>query len=135
LRDTLPGLAELTIEAERGAARRRFDVWTAPTAGLRRTIFDLAQVEWQARYEEFLAGRGATDVLLAAGHRRRDAALALAETAAARRALLEDHWRWCWSAEAIALARHHSGRVTIQELLAVRFERLLAELDLKTAGN
>jgi hypothetical protein len=56
---------------------------------------------YQARHDEFLAGRGTPNIYLSSAQRLRDAELSLAVSADERVAILDEYWQELWSCERI----------------------------------
>lgn len=92
-----------------------------------------AQDECDARFKEFLAGRGTLDILLDASQRRLKAELPLADTNTARVAAYERYWEITWQMETVNKARYDAGRIAVTDYAQSRFHRLDAEILLRDA--
>jgi hypothetical protein len=91
------------------------------------------RVENEARYGEFLTGRGTLDILLGSSLRRLESELALSGTPADRVAAYERHWARMKQIEIINKGRFDRERISIQDYLQPRYFFLEAEIWLAQA--
>jgi len=89
--------------------------------------------EADARWQDFLAGRGTLDIMLGACGRLRDAELEMSPKRADQIAALDAQWKRMQKVEAINKDRYDSGRIAIQEYEQSRYHRLNAEIQLERA--
>ncbi len=87
----------------------------------------------QARWQDFLAGRGMLELLFRASAQLRDAELEMSPKRADQIAALEAHWKRMKKSEEINKNRFDSGRIPVQEYEHSRYHRLDAEIQLERA--
>jgi hypothetical protein len=124
--------AEINIEP-RQIARAKLAAVHADPRQLTRARLAAATEESDARWKEFLAGRGTLDIFLGSLERRLESELALADDAASRLAAHEKHWRQLLQVEAVNQARFDTGRIPIQDHMQSRYARLDAQIRLAQA--
>jgi hypothetical protein len=97
----------------------------ADPAALARAKVDAARTECDARFKEFLSGRGTLDILQGAARRRLDAERVLpGEEAAA----VERYWELTRVIETVNHGRKEAGRIPVKGWLESRATRIGAEL-------
>jgi RNA polymerase sigma factor (sigma-70 family) len=94
---------------------------------------EAARTMTNARWEEFLVGRGTLDILFEASHHLLQAELDLASKRSNRLAILEADWQRLKDIETVNEARFQAGRIPIADLAQTRFNRARAELWLERA--
>jgi len=94
---------------------------------------EAAKAEVDARWQEFLAGRGTLDMMLGSSQRLLLAEFDLSTKRMDRIAALEAHWQRLREVETINQTRYDAGRIAIQDLAQVRFGRCRAEILLERA--
>jgi hypothetical protein len=124
----LPGVDEARIKKLVDALRG-----PAKTKSLLKERCEAAFTECDARWQDFLAGRGTLDIFLGSSQRlctaERDLSLKKADQVAA----LEGHWKRMQKVEEINQARFNAARIAVQELAQSRYFRLDAEIQLARA--
>jgi hypothetical protein len=88
------------------------------------------QVELEARFKEFLTGRGTRDILHEAARHWLESERSLQDDPAGPAAALESCWALTWAIEEINKGWFEAGRVPHKEYMESRYERLTAEIDL-----
>ncbi len=109
-----------------------------PSERLKRLLkerYEAAQVEFDGRFKEFLAGRGTQEFLYRSACRLLQAQKELSDKPAEQRAALEAHLKRMKEIEEIAKGRYDAGRIPIQDYQAARYWRLEAEIWLERAGK
>lgn len=94
---------------------------------------DTASLEFEARMNEFLVGKGWLDFLCAASRRVLDAQRDLAEKKADHIAALEAHWQRMKQIEEKQVERFNAARIPIQDVAQAKYHRLEAEVWLEKA--
>src|SRR5262249_44683795 len=108
-----------SLNLDTSLARPRFAVEHADRGGLARERAEAARTVVRARFQEYLAGRGTTDLLLEAIERVVEAEVA-AKGEAGRGAALEVAWRQLCLIEMVQRSRHEAGRVGTADYLDAR---------------
>jgi hypothetical protein len=88
---------------------------------------DAAHQAVEARFKEFLAGRGTLDFLLESARRLQRAELAIATGQEQRLAAYEQLWKLTRAAEIINKARYDAGRIPVQDLADTTYARIEAQ--------
>src|SRR5262249_44061740 len=117
----------------RRIARAKYAAVHADPRQLARAKLAAATEESDARWKEFLAGRGIQDILLAAFERRVEAELALTDNAPDRLAAQERHWRQLLQVEEVSRDRYEAQLIPIQDYMQARHARLDAQIRLAQA--
>jgi hypothetical protein len=104
------------------------EVWATESSQLMKERTIAAELEVDARFKEFVAGRGTLDYLLRSSVRLVEAKEAVATTPQERLNARELHWQLTWVMERITQARFEAGKVAVQDLAASREYRLEAEI-------
>jgi RNA polymerase sigma factor (sigma-70 family) len=94
---------------------------------------DTAETVVNARYQEFVAGRGTLDILLRYSEKRLEAELEQTDKKEEQLAALKKHLELMQEIEKINQARFDAGRVSIADLAASQLARIEAELRLARA--
>jgi hypothetical protein len=123
-----PPDARADFGAARDLARARFEAAHADPRELARQKVEAARTGYQVAWQEFLAGRGALDVLVDWSRRLLEAERAAAPTPAARAAAFERQWEGAFLLEQVQEARYAAGRSPEADYVAARYFRLAAEL-------
>jgi RNA polymerase sigma factor (sigma-70 family) len=89
---------------------------------------EAAQTETDARWKEFLAGRGTLDIAMHASQRLLQAEMELSHSKADFIAALEAHLQRMKDVETVNQARFDAGRIPLQDLAQSRFNRVRAAL-------
>jgi hypothetical protein len=110
-------------------ARAKAEALRADPGELARAKVAAARECLDARFKDFLAGRGTLDFLLEAQVLVFEAELAVSNTDAQRLAVYEQRWQQAWIAERINKLRYDSGRVAVQDYAQTVYNRLDAEID------
>jgi RNA polymerase sigma factor (sigma-70 family) len=97
--------------------------------------FDAACTEINARWQEFLAGRGTLTVMLAASLRLLEAEREISVKPADQLVAWENHWKRMQELEKIMQARFDAARVGVPDLSVTRFSRIQAEIWVERAKN
>jgi hypothetical protein len=97
---------------------------------LQKERFNAALATTKARYQEYLAGRGTTDMLLDSVQRLTTADLELTDKPAERIAILEKRLALYREADKIMEARYQAGRISLADREEMRYQRLDAEIQL-----
>jgi hypothetical protein len=92
-----------------------------------------AKDEWNARMQEFLAGRATLDVLVDASTHLALSQRELSDRKADQLATYEAHFQLMKDVQEIAEARFNAGRMAPAELAQARYQRLTAEIELERA--
>lgn len=92
-----------------------------------------AREEMDARWQEFLAGRGTLDIMLGASLRLLEAERELSDKKADQVTALENHWRRMREMEKVDQAQFQAGRLAEADWAQSRFYRIQAELWLEKA--
>lgn len=114
-------------------ARAKFAASQPDLRKMSRERLEAVQEEFEARFKEFVAGRGTLDFLLNANSRRLQSELAVAPDDASRLAAFERHWRFASEVDSINMARFDAGRVPITDYSMSRAFRLDAQIKLVEA--
>jgi hypothetical protein len=109
-------------------AKWKFEASAANPRELAKARLEAAREELDARFKEFLAGRGTHDFLEQVAQRALQAELEVAEPPAAVVAAHERHWIYTKEIENIDRARYEAGRIPIQDYAQGKYYRLDAEL-------
>jgi hypothetical protein len=125
LPDEEPGILE-----ERELARDRFEVSQASLEDLARRRVEAARLHYQARYQEYLVGRGTLDSLLGAERELARARQPRALPAAVNRQVLEERWRSAWMADRLSRSGYEAGRVKAADHYQALGNRLAVEMHL-----
>jgi RNA polymerase sigma factor (sigma-70 family) len=96
-------------------------------------LFNAANVEADARWQQYNAGQGTLDIVLGSSRRLLEAEQLLNKEKANQLAALEHHLKRMKEAEAINQTRFDAGRIPIQDLAQSRYYRIQAELWLEQA--
>jgi RNA polymerase sigma factor (sigma-70 family) len=104
-----------------------------PLKTLLKDRYDAAHTEAEARWKEFLAGRGTLDIALGASRRLLDAERSLSAKKEDQIAALEKYLERIKSMNEINEGRFNAGRIAIQDVAQTRFYRYDAELWLERA--
>jgi hypothetical protein len=116
---------ELSVNKE--LARAKFEAIRADPAALARQKLEAARLNYRARLEEFLAGRGALQLLSAASLRLTEAEQAVRDRPEDQAAALEGGWERAWVVETITAGRFASGRAPTADYAETTYLRLEAE--------
>jgi hypothetical protein len=111
----------------RQVARDLFAVLHSSPADLARARLEAARGEVQARLQEFLAGRGTLDILLASLQSLAEAEHAGFGRKAESAAFRETHWKIARSIDKLCASGHKAGRVKAADMFQARCARLEAE--------
>jgi hypothetical protein len=114
-------------------ARMKYALLSADRGEIAQTRLHAARIQLDARFKEFLAGRGTLAFLLESSHSLLEAELAIIDRPEDRQAALERHWALTWQVDMIDRARFEAGRVGIQDVMQSHYDRLEAELRLSQA--
>jgi hypothetical protein len=114
-------------------ARAKFAASRAQRETLLRARIEAAQEQLEARFREFLAGRGTLDFILESHGNLYQALRALYPDPAEQLPFFEANWLQAWEAERINQARFDAARIPIQDIAGSRHERLKAALALLDA--
>ncbi len=98
-----------------------------------RALVETARIEADARWREFLEGRGTLSACLGASERLFQAELDLSNRREDRMAALQAYWQRSTDVETINQGRFDTQRVTVQDLAQARYYRLHAEILLERA--
>jgi hypothetical protein len=109
----------------KGLAQAKPRLVRADPAALARAKVDAARTECDARFQEFLSGRGTLDILQGAARRRLDAERALSGEEAAA---VERYWELTRVIETVNHGRMEAGRIPVKEWQESRATRIGAEL-------
>jgi len=101
-----------------------------PLRKLEKERFNAALAAAQARYLEYLSGRGTIEITLDSVQRLADAELALTDKPAERVAILERGLGLYRDAEKVAELRFEAGKITLADREEARYLRLNAEIRL-----
>ncbi len=102
---------------------------------LRTELLDAANQEWEARWEEYQAGRGIQTNLLASSRRLREAELKNAKNRGNESTAYRTHVERLIHIEKIAKERFDAGKITTQDFLEPRCARIEAELEYEQAAH
>jgi hypothetical protein len=130
LTEASPGTAAF----DKDLARARFEASQASVADLAQARAEAARAEVKAHWQQFLAGQGILDKILAAFEHLARAEVARSETPASRLSALATVWRFHWETDQLLQASHLVGRVSAADSLLGRRARLEAEVRLAQAG-
>ena len=100
--------------------------------------YNSAVAEMQARYQEFLAGKGTLEIFAVGGKRLVESALELNEKQADQVSLLEQYLELIREIEKINVSMFEAGRIPKSELELAHYLRIDAEIKLlraKRKGN
>jgi hypothetical protein len=130
-----PGEADSVLTATdlQGAkvfAKHEAEAVRADLRELIRARRDVVRVAMDARFKEFLAGRGTLDILLECARHWLDAERSLQESPAGRLAAVERYWAILWEIEEVNRGRYEAGRISQKDYMEPRYERLTAEMEL-----
>ncbi len=114
-------------------AKAKYESARVEVRELERAKLAAARGEVEARFKEFLEGRGTLDILLAASQRWLDAERAVHPERADQVAALEKHWLLARRAEEVNRARHDAGRIPTKDYLQTKHVRLQTEIALQQA--
>jgi hypothetical protein len=117
----------------RRIARAKLAAVHADPRQLARAKLAAATEESDARWKEFLAGRGTLDIFLGSLERRLESELALADNAPDRRTAHERHWRQLLLVDEVNRGRFEAGRIPIQDYAQSQHARLDAQIRLAQA--
>jgi hypothetical protein len=93
----------------------------------------VASEEVSARFMEFMTGRGTLDIFISSTRRLLDAERELSGKRDAQIAAMEKQLRLLKEAEKVNQARYDAGRITVQDLAQIKYNRLDAEIALERA--
>jgi hypothetical protein len=111
-------------------AKAKFDAEHADVRQLKQTRLDVAKKGFDAQEQEFLAGRGTLELAMSWSERLLIAQLAVLEKPAERKAARERHWTRLRTIEEAMKQRFDAGRVTLQDYLSAKYNRLGAEIEM-----
>jgi RNA polymerase sigma factor (sigma-70 family) len=94
---------------------------------------EAARNELEARWQDFLAGRGMLVILLEVSGHLKNAELEMSPKRADQLAALEAHWKRTQKIEETNKRRFDEGRISLQEYEQSRYHRLNAEVQLERA--
>jgi hypothetical protein len=114
------------LRETRQAARDLFEVLHSSPADLARARLEAARGEARARLQEFLAGRGTLDILLASLQSLAEAEHAVFGRKADSVAFREMHWEIVRPIDKLCAAGHEAGRVRSADMFQARCARLEA---------
>jgi outer membrane protein TolC len=100
---------------------------------LLKALREAAQIEFDVRHQEFLAGRGTLDFELAAARRLLAAELELSDKKEERLKAYEDYLERMREFENVNQGRFQAGKISIADLKRAEYERLEAEIWLERA--
>ena len=100
---------------------------------LLREQLEVAKMEANARWKQFVAGQGLLDMALGSSERVLQAQLDISQKLAHKLAALEAHWQRAKSVEKMSQERFDAGRIGIQDVAQSRFYRIRAEIQLERA--
>ena len=106
---------------------------TRRVSSLRKDLLDAANQEWDARWKEFLGGRGSQTDLLASSGRLRDAQLKNRKNLEDERSAYRTHIERLFRIEKIARDRFDAGKLSTIDLQESRYARIEAELEYEQA--
>ncbi len=109
-------------------ARDRFALTQANLQDLARAKLVAATTAFEARWKEFLAGRGTQDFLIESARCVLESEQALSENTADQQAALEKYWQRLRLIEKVNKARWDAGRLPFKEYLESRYYRQQAEI-------
>jgi hypothetical protein len=125
-----PEMLERDGLAERDLARDRFEASQAPVKDLARRRLEAIRQSFQARYNEFLAGRGTLDLLLEVQALLAAAQQRPSKPAGINRQALEEKWRFSWVAYQLSRGGYETGRVRAVDYYYSHFNLLDVEVQL-----
>lgn len=114
-------------EDVRALARARAALSGTDLPGIAAAKVEAARVQLDARYKEFLAGRGTLDFLIESAGNLLEAERTVSERPADRRAALERYWTRMREMELVTHARYNAGRIPQYDYLHTQDHRLEAE--------
>jgi hypothetical protein len=114
-------------------AKAAFDALHTDTDELTRKKLEAARGGAEARFREFLAGRGTLDILLEVSLHRLESDVGLAATQPERLAAHEKHWERMVEIEIIQRDRYSRARIPIQDYMESKYFRLEAQIWLTQA--
>lgn len=104
-------------------------------AELRKAKREAVAEEWEARWQEFIAGRGTIEIALDCARRLLNSERELAATKPDQIAVLERHVKKMKEMDEIAVARVEAGRIHTMEGKQIEYHRLEAEIWLEEAKS
>lgn len=110
-------------------AKAKFAALHADPKDLAQAKMAAARAAYQARYREFLAGRGDLSFLQEAQLLVLEAELGVSSTKEQRLAAFEKRWEYAWEAERISKGRYDAGRISIQDYMQTVCDRLDAQIE------
>lgn len=125
---------ELDPAVVRTLARAKAELATADPSVMKRECLTELRLQYDAREQEFLKGRGSLDFFLRCEKRLARLEYDLATDEAERHAARERHWLRSWQIDLVTQARFEAGRVASADYHQARFHRLGAELGLLPRG-
>jgi RNA polymerase sigma factor (sigma-70 family) len=126
-----PALADISEDVRKSLLEGTAD--RGRLGDLLKEQLEAARTMTDARWMEFLAGRGTLDILLEASNHLLQAEFDLANKRSDRLAILESYWQRMKDIETVTEARFEAGRVPIADRAQTRFNRARAELWLERA--
>jgi hypothetical protein len=112
----------------RDFARAKYEAMRADARTIPLEMRQAAAGRWEARFKEFLAGRGWLDFLLESARVWRDVELLLREQPAEQLAAFERYWEVTVEMEAVNEARYDAGRIPVEHFAQTQGARLEAEV-------
>jgi outer membrane protein TolC len=103
-------------------------VLSANLTDLAKAKLEAARGEYEARFIQFVAGRGTLDFLLDTSRRLLDSERAVTTKEADLVAAFERHWIVTKQIEEVNKSRYDAGRISIEDLLQSTYFRLQAEI-------
>lgn len=114
-------------------AQARWEAAHQPFEVLLQHKLEAASTEFEARWKEFLAGRGTLEFLLSAALRVLESEQAVNTKPFEHLAALDRHFAWMSLIDEVNTGRFESGRIPVQDYAEARYFRLDAEIKLLQA--
>jgi hypothetical protein len=119
----------------KASAKAKLALRSVRIEDLAKAKLDVARGVYEARYKEFLAGKGTLDFLFDASVRLLESERAATSKEADLEAAFERHWIFTKQAEEMNKLRYDAGRIPIQDYLESKYFRLQAEIWLVEARD
>jgi hypothetical protein len=109
-------------------AKAKLALASTKLADLKKAKLEVARGAHDARYKEFMAGRGTLDFMFDASLRLLDSERAVTDKVADVEAACERHWIFTKRVEEVNKDRFEAGRIPIHDYLEAQYYRLQAEI-------
>jgi RNA polymerase sigma factor (sigma-70 family) len=126
-------LKDLILPADKVTAMLATSKESDKLKSLLKERYEAASEVVDARFREFLAGRGTLDILIQSSHRLFDAERELSAKKADQIAAAEKRLRLLKAVEEVNKGRYDDGRISIQDYAQSKYNRLEAEIWLERA--